>query len=49
MAYPSSSLIELTEEGIQESSLEETSLYKIMKQFFDDREPMIYHLLKEEG
>lgn len=48
MTYPSSSLIELTEEGLQESSLEETSHSKIMKQFFDDRERMIYHLLKEE-
>ncbi|MGM0851246.1 MAG: AAA family ATPase [Bacillota bacterium] len=48
MAYPSSSLIELTEEGLQKSSLEETSHYKIMKQFFNDRERMIYHLLKEE-
>ncbi|MHA7138860.1 hypothetical protein ACRTEV_16600 [Rossellomorea arthrocnemi] len=49
MANPSSSLIELTEEGIQESSLEETSLYKIMKLFLDDRERLIYHLLKGEG
>jgi predicted ATPase len=48
MAYPSSSLIELTEEGLEESSLEETSHYKIMKQFFDERERMIYHLLKDE-
>lgn len=47
MAYPSSSLIELTEEGLEESSLEETSHYQMMKQFFDDRERMIHHLLKE--
>ncbi len=48
MAYPSSVLIEMTEEGIQESSLEETSHYRIMKQFFDDRERMLYHLLKND-
>ncbi len=47
MAYPSSKILELTESGIKESSLEETNHYKIMKQFFEDKNRLIYHLLNE--
>jgi len=47
MAYPEASIIELTEEGMQETSLEETSHYKVMKQFFEDKERMLFHLLND--
>lgn len=48
MAYPSSKLIQLTENGLSAANLEDTSHYQIMKQFFEDRERMLHHLLKEE-
>ncbi|MEI2663093.1 AAA family ATPase [Rossellomorea sp. LJF3] len=48
MAYPSSNLIQLTDNGLSEANLEETSHYQIMKQFFEDRERMLHHLFKEE-
>ncbi|WP_163184246.1 AAA family ATPase [Neobacillus sedimentimangrovi] len=47
MAYPDAVIFEFTEEGIRESKLEETSHYRIMKQFFDDRSRMIHHLLND--
>ncbi|MFK9091127.1 AAA family ATPase [Bacillus salipaludis] len=45
MAYPDAKIFELTEEGISESKLEETNHYRIMKQFFDDKNRMLHHLL----
>jgi predicted ATPase len=45
MAYPNAKIMELTDEGIQETGLEETSHYKVMKQFFEDRKRMLHHLL----
>ncbi|WP_042149988.1 AAA family ATPase [Paucisalibacillus sp. EB02] len=45
MAYPSAKIIELTEEGSQEMRLEETGHYKIMKQFFENRDRLLHHLL----
>ncbi|WP_406687119.1 AAA family ATPase [Rossellomorea vietnamensis] len=48
MAYPSSKLIQLTDNGLSEANLEDTSHYQIMKQFFEDRERMLHHLFKEE-
>ncbi|KAB2336318.1 AAA family ATPase [Cytobacillus depressus] len=47
MAYPNAKIIEFTEDGIQESSLEETGHYKIMKQFFEDKNRLLHHLLDE--
>lgn len=47
MAYPSSKIVELTEHGIEESSLEQTNHYKIMKQFFDDKDRLLHHLFKD--
>ncbi|OAS85625.1 MULTISPECIES: AAA family ATPase [Metabacillus] len=47
MSYPKAKILELTESGINESRLEDTNHYSIMKQFFDDRERLIHHLLKE--
>lgn len=48
MSYPSSKIVELTDSGMKESSVEETNHYKIMKQFFDDKDRLIHHLLNEE-
>jgi predicted ATPase len=47
MSYPSSNILELTENGIRETRVEETGHYKLMKQFFDDKDRFIHHLLKE--
>ncbi|MGX6445154.1 AAA family ATPase [Neobacillus sp. K501] len=48
MAYPSSKILELTDNGMKESTLEETDHYKIMKQFYDDKDRLIHHLLNEK-
>jgi predicted ATPase len=48
MAYPDAAIYEFSEDGIHERKLEETNHYRIMKQFFDDRQRMIHHLLEEE-
>ena len=47
MAYPDAKIFEFTEEGIKESTLEETNHYRIMKQFFDDKNRMLHHLLDD--
>lgn len=47
MAYPDAKIVEFTEDGIRESKLEDTNHYRIMKQFFEDKNRMLYHLLKE--
>jgi predicted ATPase len=47
MAYPNAKIFEFTEEGIIENTLEETNHYRIMKQFFDDKNRMLHHLLDD--
>lgn len=47
MAYPNAKIIQLTENGISESTLEETQHYSIMKQFFDNKDRMLHHLFQE--
>ncbi|MCK6204131.1 AAA family ATPase [Bacillus infantis] len=47
MSYPSAKIIELTEEGGQVVRLEDTGHYQFMKQFFENRERMLHHLLEE--
>lgn len=47
MSYPHAKIIEFTEEGAKEVTLEETSHYGIMKQFFEDKNRMIHHLLTD--
>jgi predicted ATPase len=47
MSYPNSKIIELTEDGATETALEETNHYSIMKQFFEDKERILHHLLKK--
>lgn len=49
MAYPNAKIIELTEEGLQEKRLEDTGHYKIMKQFFENRDRMLHHLLDDRN
>ncbi|MFJ7977473.1 AAA family ATPase [Peribacillus sp. JNUCC 23] len=46
MAYPKAKIIEMTEEGLRETKLEDTDHYVIMKQFFEDKDRLLYHLLK---
>lgn len=46
LSYPGAKIIEFTDEGVQETTLEETSHYQIMKQFFDDKDRMLHYLLK---
>ncbi|REJ25923.1 MAG: AAA family ATPase [Caldibacillus debilis] len=46
MAYPEAKIFELTEEGIFEKRLEETNHYALMKQFFDDKDRLLHHLLQ---
>jgi predicted ATPase len=47
MSYPSAKILELTENGIHEVMLEDTNHYSIMKQFFDDKDRLIHHLLQD--
>ncbi|MCM3706934.1 MULTISPECIES: AAA family ATPase [Cytobacillus] len=47
MAYPDAAIFELTDDGISEKKLEETNHYRIIKQFFDDKNRMLHHLLNE--
>lgn len=44
MAYPDSIIYEFTEEGISATTLENTEHFTLMKQFFDDKERMLFHL-----
>lgn len=47
MSYPESTIYEFTEEGIKVKKLEDTNHYHMMKQFFDDKNRMLHHLLEE--
>ncbi|RST57586.1 ATP-binding cassette domain-containing protein [Siminovitchia terrae] len=46
MAYPDALLYEFTREGIKKTTLENTEHFRLMKQFFDDKERMLFHLFK---
>ncbi|WP_369803178.1 hypothetical protein [Sporosarcina sp. P2] len=46
LSFAGAIILEFTDEGVQETPLEETSHYQIMKQFFDDKERMLHYLLK---
>ncbi|GIP49969.1 recombination protein F [compost metagenome] len=48
MAYPDSLMYELTPDGIEETTLEETDHYIIMKEFVNHREGMLRELLRED-
>ncbi len=44
MAYPESTIYSLTQEGIQESTLEDTEHYQTTKLFFENRDRLFHHL-----
>lgn len=46
MAYPDSKIIQLAEDGMNETKLEDTNHYRMMKQFFDDKERILHHLFQ---
>ncbi|WP_328701178.1 AAA family ATPase [Aquibacillus kalidii] len=45
MAYPNSKILELSESGIKETSLEHTQNFQLMSQFFQDKDRLLHHLL----
>ncbi|GGA71912.1 AAA family ATPase [Ornithinibacillus halotolerans] len=47
MAYPEAKIIQLTEMGMEETTLENTNHYKMMEQFFEDRDRLLHHLFGE--
>lgn len=47
MAHPLSTIIQITADGMRETTLEETEHYSIMEQFFENRERMLHHLFEE--
>ncbi|MGP4074801.1 AAA family ATPase [Halobacillus sp. K22] len=49
MAYPNSKIIQLSEEGMKETKLENTDHYMIMKQFFDDKDRLLHHLFEQDS
>lgn len=46
MAYPNAKILQLTEDGINESILEDTQHYSLMKQFFENKDRMLHHLFQ---
>ncbi len=46
MAYPNAKIIQLTENGMSHSKLEDTNHYSIMKQFFEDKDRLLHHLFE---
>jgi predicted ATPase len=47
MSYPYAKIIELSEDGMEEVKLEDTGHYRLMNQFFNDRERLLHHLLQK--
>ncbi len=46
MAYPETTIYSLTQEGIYESTLEETEHYQTTKLFFENRDRLFHHLFQ---
>ncbi|MBU9721282.1 MULTISPECIES: AAA family ATPase [Bacillaceae] len=46
MAYPHATIIQLTEEGLTEVRLEDTTHYSLMKQFFENKDRLLHHLFE---
>lgn len=46
MAYPNAKIIQLENDGMHESTLEETEHYSVMKQFFEDKDRLLHYLFK---
>jgi predicted ATPase len=49
MAYPSSIIYELTEDGIQKTAYTETKNYRISRQFLNNHTGMLRTLLNEKN
>jgi predicted ATPase len=49
MAYPDAVIYNMTSEGIERSSLEETDHYMLMKQFINNRDKMLHELFLDEN
>lgn len=47
MAYPDSVIYEFTEDGLRKTNLENTGHYSIFKQFFEDKERLLFHLFDQ--
>jgi len=46
MAYPNAKIIQLTENGMSDTKLEDTNHYSIMKQFFENKDRLLHHLFE---
>lgn len=48
MAYPDAVIYNLTAEGIERTTLEDTDHYMLMKRFINNRESMLHELFLDE-
>ncbi|MFJ7511612.1 AAA family ATPase [Peribacillus simplex] len=46
MAYPDAKILQISDEGMSEVTLEESNHYLLMKQFFDDKDRLLHHLFE---
>ena len=46
MAYSNAKMIQLIEDRMSESTLEDTNHYSIMKSFFEDKDRLLHHLFQ---
>lgn len=46
MAYPNAKILQIEADGINESKLEDTKHYSIMKHFFEDKDRILHYLFK---
>lgn len=48
MAYPNADILAFSESGLRKTTLRQTQAFRITKQFLDDPDRMLHHLLKED-
>lgn len=46
MAYPDAKILQISDEGMNEVTLEESNHYLLMKQFFEDKDRLLHHLFQ---
>ncbi|MGG4266252.1 AAA family ATPase [Peribacillus simplex] len=46
MAYPDAQILQISDEGMNEVTLEESNHYLLMKQFFEDKDRLLHHLFQ---
>lgn len=46
MAYPNAKILQISDEGMSEVTLEESNHYLLMKQFFEDKDRLLHHLFQ---